>query len=136
MIQLRKLTAKLGFGRRGRAIETPGIQVNPAGYLERGWVIANHKLVSFHAAFISSVLSLPAAELATAAADPDVNIKLRVLRFMFASGETFVSLLILYLSWHIAIAIHEMGHFLTAAKLTALNKDSQEKADAALQSGN
>jgi len=29
-----------------------------------------------------------------------------------------------------------MGHFLTAAKLTALNKDSQEKADAALRSGN
>ena len=28
-----------------------------------------------------------------------------------------------------------MGHFLTAAKLTALNKDSQEKADAAMKSG-
>ena len=46
-----------------------------AGYLERGWVIANHKLVSFHAAFISSVLSLPAAKLATVAANPDLNVK-------------------------------------------------------------
>lgn len=106
-----------------------------AGYLERGWVIANHKLVSFHAAFISSVLSLPAAALATAAADPDVNIKLEVLKFMFLSWETVVSVIILYLSWHIAIAIHEIGHFLTAMKLTALNQDSQDKADAVIQGG-
>ena len=106
-----------------------------AGYLERGWVIANHKLVSFHAAFISSVLSLPAAALATIAAAEDANIKLEVLKFMFFSWETIVSLIILYLSWHIGIAIHEMGHFLTAVKLTALNKDSQEKADAVIQGG-
>jgi len=107
----------------------------PAGYLERGWVIANHKLVSFHAAFISSVLSLPAAALAIAAANPDTNIKLEVLKFMFLSWETVVSVIILYLSWHIGIAIHEMGHFLTAVKLTALNQDSQEKADAVVQGG-
>jgi len=109
--------------------------IGAAGYLERGWVIANHKLVSFHAAFISSVLSLPVAALAAAAADPNVNIKLEVLRFMFFSWETIVSIIILYLSWHIGIAIHEMGHFLTAVKLTALNKDSQEKADAVVQGG-
>ena len=113
-----------------------GRSTGAAGYLERGWVIANHKLVSFHAAFISSVLSLPAAALATAAADPDTNIKLKVLKFMFLSWETVVSVIILYLSWHIAIAIHEMGHFLTAVKLTALNKDSQTKADTVVQSGN
>ncbi|MBN1361343.1 MAG: hypothetical protein JW993_12155 [Sedimentisphaerales bacterium] len=133
MAQIDKSGADMNRERRRCRVATA--TMGPAGYLERGWVIANHKLVSFHAAFISSVLSLPAAELAKAAADPDVNIKLRVLRFMFASWETVVSLVILYLSWHIAIAIHEMGHFLTAAKLTALNKDSQEKADAALQSG-
>ncbi len=40
-----------------------------AGYLGRGWVIANHKLVSFNAAFISSVLSLPVAALAEHAAE-------------------------------------------------------------------
>lgn len=96
-----------------------------AGYLERGWVIANHKLVSFHAAFISSVMSVPA----------DVEGKLQTLRFMFVSWETFVSLIIWYLSWHISIAIHEMGHFLTAVELTALNKDSQEKANAVVQGG-
>jgi enolase len=111
------------------------IQQRAAGYLERGWVIANHKLVSFHAAFISSVLSLPAAELMTRAAAGE-NIKSVVLQFMFLPThfEVFISLTIWYLSWHIAIAIHEMGHFLTAAELTALNKDSQEKADAILKS--
>jgi enolase len=107
-----------------------------AAYLERGWVIANHKLVSFHAAFISSILSLPAAEL-TARAAAGQNIKSVVLNFMFSPlhMEVYISLIILYLSWHIGIAIHEMGHFLTAAKLTALNKNSQEKADAILKGG-
>lgn len=93
------------------------------GFLERGWVIANHKLVSFHAAFISSVLSVP--EWAARKGD--------VLRFMFASTETLISLAILYLSWHISIAIHEMGHYLTAAKLTALNKSSQQYAEEMLK---
>ena len=107
-----------------------------AGYLERGWVIANHKLVSFHAAFISSILSLPAKELSDFVAAGG-NVKSGVLQFMFSplNVEVYISLIILYLSWHIGIAIHEMGHFLTAAKLTALNKDSQEKVDKALASG-
>ena len=48
---------------------------------------------------------------------------------MFVSWETFISLAILYLSWHVGIAIHEMGHYVTAAKLTALNRDSQKHAD-------
>ncbi|KPJ63898.1 hypothetical protein AMJ44_13760, partial [candidate division WOR-1 bacterium DG_54_3] len=89
-------------------------------YLERGWVIANHKLVSFHAAFISSVLSLP----------DTAEGKLETLKFMFASAETAISVAMLYLSWHVGIAIHEMGHYLTAAKLSALNKASQDSAKA------
>jgi enolase len=89
-------------------------------YLERGWVIANHKLVSFHAAFISSVMNLP----------PTVQGKLATLKFMFLSWETIVSAIVLYLSWHIGIAIHELGHYLTAGRLTALNKTSQEHYDA------
>jgi len=105
-----------------------------AGYLDRGWVIANHKLVSFHAAFISSVLSLPVAELAEQAA-AGANLKFEVLKFMFLSTETVISLAFLYCSWHIGIAIHEMGHYLTAAKLTALNKDSQEAADKIVEEG-
>jgi len=105
-----------------------------AGCLERGWVIANHKLVSFHAAFISSVLSVPLKGL-TDAVDAGANVKLEVLRYMFCSWETIISVVMLYLSWHISIAIHEMGHFLTAVKLTALNKSSQERADKVLREG-
>ena len=98
----------------------PGISnFKAAGYLERGWVIANHKLVSFHAAFISSVLNLPAS----------VEGKMATLQFMFVSWETIISLSVLYLSWHIGIAVHELGHYLTAGKLTALNKNSQEHYD-------
>ena len=104
------------------------------GYLERTWVIANHKLVSFHAAFISSVLNLPPEKLSELA-EQGANLKIEVLRFVFASWETVVSVIILYLSWHIGIAIHEMGHFLTAVELTALNKNSQEKADAVKRDG-
>ena len=107
------------------AVPLEKAKAKAAGYLERGWVIANHKLVSFHAAFISSVLSVPA----------DVENKFQTLRFMFVSWETIVSLAIWYLSWHIGIAIHEMGHFLEAVKLTALNKDSQEKAESVVKGG-
>jgi enolase len=116
-------------GGRRRFSAVTGATTAPAGYLERGWVIANHKLVSFHAAFISSVLNLPTLHLKEVI-EGGANPKFEVLKFMFLSWETIISLIILYLSWHIAIAWHEMGHFLTAVKLTALNKDSQERAEA------
>ena len=117
--------------RTGPGGSLPGLA---GGRLDRGWVIANHKLVSFHAAFISSVLSLPVAALAEAAAE-GANLKFEVLRFMFLSPETLISLAFLYCSWHIGIAIHEMGHYLTAARLTALNKDAQEAADKVMREG-
>lgn len=134
MIQLRELKMKMSRSRCRPAASDGTARVNPAGYLERGWVIANHKLVSFHAAFISSVLNLPVAHLKEVV-ETGANPKFEVLKFMFLSWETVVSLIVLYLSWHIAIAIHEMGHFLTAVKLTALNKDSQERAEADMQGG-
>jgi enolase len=84
----------------------------PRAALQEGWVIANHILVSFHVAFISSVLSLPPASL----------FKWHVLRFVFASPDTLVSALFMYLSFHVCIALHEMGHFLAAARLDALNE--------------
>lgn len=84
----------------------------PPAALQEGWVIANHILVSFHVAFISSVLSLPQASL----------FKWHVLRFVFSSADTLVSALFMYLSFHACIALHEMGHFLTAARLNALDE--------------
>ncbi len=88
-------------------------------FLSRGWVIANHKLVSFNVAFISSILSVPLG----------ISGRVETLRFIFFSWETIISLIILYLSWHIGIAVHETGHFVTAARLNALNPSSQEKAE-------
>ena len=81
-------------------------------YLQEGWVIANHILVSFHVAFISSVLALPAAAI----------FKAEVLRFIFVSWETLVSALFMAITFHVGIALHELGHFLTAARLNALNE--------------
>ncbi|MFW6128915.1 MAG: hypothetical protein ACOC6P_01545 [Candidatus Aminicenantaceae bacterium] len=88
-------------------------------FLSRGWVIANHKLVSFNIAFISSILSVPLG----------ISGRVETLRFIFFSWETIISLIILYLSWHIGIAVHETGHFVTAARLNVLNPSSQEKAE-------
>ncbi|UCE40005.1 MAG: hypothetical protein JSV17_11040 [Candidatus Aminicenantes bacterium] len=84
--------------------------------LQEGWVIANHILVSFHVAFISSVLALPSIEI----------FKGEVLKFIFASPETIFSALFMYISFHTGIALHEMGHFLAAVKLNALNDRAQQ----------
>ena len=96
---------------------------SPCSSLQEGWVIANHILVSFHVAFISSILVLPAAAI----------FKTEVLRFIFVSWETLVSALFMAISFHTCIALHELGHFITAARLNALNEpvatDAKEKLD-------
>jgi enolase len=99
------------------------LKEGPRTFLQEGWVIANHVLVSFHIAFISSVLALPSAEI----------LKGEVLKFIFVSPETIISALFMYISFHTGIALHEMGHFLTAAKLKALNDRSQEATESVMQ---
>jgi len=91
-------------------------------FLQEGWVIANHILVSFHVAFISSVLAIPG----------DATSRAEVLKFIFASPETLVSALFTYMVFHSAIALHELGHFLEAARLRALNDAIQEAVEAKL----
>ncbi len=66
--------------------------------------------MSFHVAFISSVLSVPVSAAGR-----------EVLRFVFTSGETLISALFTYISWHSTIAVHEMGHYVKAVRLDALN---------------
>jgi enolase len=100
----------------------PGLQPAGASFLQEGWVIANHILVSFHAAFISSVLAIPG----------DAASRAEVLRFIFLSPETLVSAAFTYLVFHSAIALHELGHFLEAARLRALNDSIQDEAAARL----
>jgi len=85
---------------------------SPKSFLERGWVIANHILVSFHVAYISSLLSLPPI--------PPES-KGEILKFIFFSPEALISLAFLWFVGHSAIAIHEMGHYLEAVRVNALN---------------
>jgi len=92
--------------------------------LERGWVIANHKLVSFHAAFLSSLFSI----------SPAITSRTEVLREMFWFPEIAISAAIWYLAWHINVAIHEMGHYLAAARTNNLRKELLEEANAKLAS--
>jgi enolase len=75
-------------------------------------VIANHILVSFHVAFMSSLLNIPADLYG-----PDV------LKFVFTSYETIISALFLLISFHTGVAIHEMGHYLRAVKSNALKEN-------------
>ncbi|MGD9253096.1 MAG: PEP/pyruvate-binding domain-containing protein [Holophagae bacterium] len=94
-------------------------------WLQEGWVIANHILVSFHVAFISSVLALPAQEI----------FKTEVLRFIFTSWETLVSAAFMGISFHLGVALHELGHFLTAARLNALNEEAAAEVAPKLEQG-
>ncbi|MEO0184858.1 MAG: hypothetical protein ABIL22_05405 [candidate division WOR-3 bacterium] len=80
--------------------------------LHSGWVIANHILVSFHVAFISSVLCIPKGLQGK-----------EVLGFVFTSVDTIISAIFWFISFHTGIAIHEMGHYLRAVKLNALNEN-------------
>lgn len=91
--------------------------------LHEGWVIANHILVSFHVAFISSLLSIP-AELKGQG----------VLGFVFTSTDTIISTAFWFISFHTGVAIHEMGHYLKAVRLNALNDDILPRAQQRLKS--
>src|SRR5512146_3072145 len=89
--------------------------------LDRGWIIANHKLVSFHAAFLTSLLSI----------SPHVSSRLDVIRDMFLSVEVLISAAMWYAGWHVNIAVHEIGHYLTAVRTNNLRPElagpAQEK---------
>ncbi|MGB9721923.1 MAG: hypothetical protein ACPL28_10655 [bacterium] len=92
--------------------------------LHSGWVIANHILVSFHVAFISSVLCIPKGLQGK-----------EVLGFVFTSFDTIISAIFWYISFHTGIAIHEMGHYLRAVKLNALNENILPDAQKKYKSG-
>lgn len=91
------------------------------GMLEEGWVIANHKLVAFHAAFLSSLFMLVGSDWTTG----------KVLGFMFSplNYEVWLSALIWYLGWHINIAVHEMGHYVAAVKTSNLRPELMKDAE-------
>ena len=100
-------------------------QSSDGARLDRGWIIANHKLVSFHAAFLTSLLSIP----------PVVGSRLNVLREMFGSKEVVISAVIWCIAWHTNIAIHEMGHYLTAVRTNNLRPELAGPAGEKLKRG-
>ena len=101
------LAIRVGLRKIEPSLKSPN---PPKSFLEKGWVIANHILVSFHVAYLSSLLSLPP------------EIRNEVLKFIFFSLEgALISLAFIWFVCHSAIAIHEMGHYLKAVKLDALN---------------
>ncbi len=92
---------------------------NNKSRLEGGWTLANHILVSFHIAFILSLLNLPA----------DIAGTWSVLAFVFASYETVISAFFWFSVAIIAIGIHERGHFIAAVKQQVLNPKYLPKAE-------
>lgn len=93
--------------------------------LDRGWIIANHKLVSFHAAFLTSLLSIA----------PTVSSRLDVIRQMFLSVEVIISCMMWYLAWHTNIAIHEIGHYIAAVRTNNLRPELAASAEKAISAG-
>jgi len=100
-------------------------QPSEAPRLDRGWIIANHKLVSFHAAFLTSLLSISAS----------VASRFDVIRQMFLSVEVVISCLMWYAAWHCNIAIHEIGHYLAAVKTNNLRPELAARAQQKMSQG-
>jgi enolase len=95
-----------------------------AGFLHSDHVIANHILVSFHVAFISSLLNIPAQLYGP-----------HVLRFVFTSYETVISIIFWLFTFHTGIAIHEMGHYLKAVRNDALDESLLPQAKKHMSKG-
>ena len=93
--------------------------------LDRGWIIANHKLVSFHAAFLTSLLSI----------SESISSRADVVRQMFFSVEVVISAAIWYVAWHTNIALHEMGHYLMAVRTNNLRPEFLGVAQARMAKG-
>jgi enolase len=113
----------LGFSEKCAATSVQHPSETPR--LDRGWIIANHKLVSFHAAFLTSLLSIPL----------HVASKFAVMREMFLSVEVVISSLIWYTAWHTNIAVHEMGHYLAAVQTNNLRPELAGPAKEKLTQG-
>ncbi len=113
------------FRRFFRSAKGSVLQAGETASLDRGWIIANHKLVSFHAAFLSSLLSI----------STHVASRFDVIRQMFLSVEVVISSAIWYAAWHCNIAIHEIGHYLAAVKTNNLRPELAAAAEKKLQQG-
>lgn len=98
----------------------------PAGAaLDRAWVLANHKFMSLHAAalfpyYIDSIAKL--------FGEHPAQMKLPIFGF-----EVIFFIIMTYVTWHLAVTIHELGHYLVAVKAKALHEPSQSNGEAMLK---
>ena len=88
-------------------------------FLDRGRVLADHILVPLYLANIFSLFTLPTGGYST----------WEVLRFIFASTATLISITIWFFSFLISTGWHERGHFIKSIKATVLKKNAGLKND-------
>ena len=93
--------------------------------LDRAWILANHKFMSLHAAalfpyYIDSIAKM----LGTRPAEMTIPV---------FGWEVLFFLVMTYVTWHFAIAIHEIGHYLVAVKAKALHEPSQSHGEEKLK---
>ncbi|NQV17250.1 MAG: hypothetical protein HQ534_01725, partial [Armatimonadetes bacterium] len=86
---------------------------NFKAYLDRGRILADHILVPLYLANIFSLFTLPKGCYST----------WEVLRFIFASHATLISITIWFFSYLISTGWHERGHFIKAIKATVLKNN-------------
>jgi len=93
--------------------------------LDRAWVLANHKFMSLHAAalfpyYIDSIAKLFSGQAAGMAVP-------------IFGWEVLFFVMMTYVTWHLAVAIHEMGHYFVAVRAKALHELSQSNGEAMLR---
>ncbi|HHE37352.1 MAG TPA: hypothetical protein ENL20_02125, partial [Candidatus Cloacimonetes bacterium] len=88
-------------------------------FLDRGRVLADHILVPLYLANIFSLFTLPIGVYST----------FEVLRFIFVSFATLISITIWFFSFLISTGWHERGHFIKAIKATVLKNNNGLKND-------
>ncbi len=86
--------------------------------LSRADVTAFNTFVSAHAALMTGPISFASSKLYS---------KYEIMQELYLSLETLIGLVFVYISWHTSIAVHELGHYLSAGRLSALNDDIQLK---------
>jgi len=87
--------------------------IKAGSFLDRGRILADHILVPLYLANIFSLFTLPKGCYST----------WEVLRFIFASYATLISITIWFFSYLISTGWHERGHFIKAIKATVLKNN-------------
>jgi len=93
--------------------------------LDRAWVLANHKFMSLHAAalfpyYIDHIAKLFGRQ--------PVEMTLPVFGW-----EVFFFIVLTYVTWHLSVTIHEMGHYFVAVRAKALHEPSQSNGEVMLK---